>query len=211
VNLSQSADCNLIFYTNPQSRGQIVRWILEETGADYRQEILEYGTGMKTVEYLKINPMDKVPAIDHQGQVVTECAAICAYLADAFPDAQLAPSTSERADYYRWLFFAAGPLEAAVTDRSRKIDVNDEQHRMVDCGSFERTVDVLAGAVTRYSYIAGERFSAADVYVGSHVIWGMMFGTLSKRSEFEDYASKQSTRPAYQAAQRIDIGLTENN
>ena len=81
----------LVFYTNPQSRGRIARWMLEETGVPYRTEVLGYGTTMKSPEYLAVNPMGKVPAIVHKDQVVTETAAICAYLADAFPEARLAP------------------------------------------------------------------------------------------------------------------------
>ena len=99
---------DLIFYTNPMSRGQIVRWMLEEVGAPYEPRILDYGTTMKDTAYLAVNPMGKVPAIVHDGKVVTECAAICAYLADAFPAAGLAPDPADRADYYRWLFFTAG-------------------------------------------------------------------------------------------------------
>src|SRR3546814_12398771 len=105
----------VIFYTNPMSRGRLVRWMLEEVGCAYRTEIVEYGPPMKSPDYLAINPMGKVPAIRHRGQVVTECAAICAYLADAFPEAGLAPTPAERAGYYRWLFFAAGPVEEPVT------------------------------------------------------------------------------------------------
>src|SRR3569623_1649044 len=106
---------DLVFYTNPMSRGRIVRWMLEEVGQPYRTELLEYETGMKAAQYLAINPTGKVPAIVHGGTVVTEGAAICAYLADAFPQAGLAPALDDRGDYYRWLFFAAGPVEAAVT------------------------------------------------------------------------------------------------
>ena len=109
---------DLIFYTNPMSRGRIARWMLEEVGQPYRTEVLGYGEAMKSPEYLAVNPMGKVPAIVHKGTVVTEAAAICAYLADAFPEAGLAPEPHERASYYRWMFFAAGPVEAAITDRS---------------------------------------------------------------------------------------------
>ncbi len=97
----------LVFYTNPMSRGSTVRWMLEEVGAPYRTEVLEFGTTMKSPEFLAINPMGKVPAIRHGDAVVTESAAICAYLADAFPAAELAPPPSARAAYYRWLFFAS--------------------------------------------------------------------------------------------------------
>jgi glutathione S-transferase len=205
--LTESPDCNLVFYTNPMSRGQIVRWMLEETGAPYRQVPLDYQSGMKAPAYLAINPMGKVPAIVHNGHVVTECAAICAYLADAFPQAGLAPAPADRADYYRWLFFAAGPLEGAVIDRVLKVEISEAQQRMVGYGSYERTVDVLAQAVSRHPYVAGDAFSAADVYVGSALLWGMQFGTIPKRAEFEAYVAKLVTRPAYQAGKAIDAAL----
>ncbi|WP_250657522.1 glutathione S-transferase family protein [Alkalimarinus coralli] len=210
MSITESANCDLVFYTNPMSRGQIVRWMLEEVGAPYRQELIEYGPAMKSPDYLKINPMGKVPAITHKGDVITECAAICGYLADAFPDANLAPELANRADYYRWLFFAAGPLEAAVIDRALKVTIEQEQQRMVGYGTFERTIDVLASAVSTSEYIAGDKFSAADVYVGAHVIWGMQFGSLPKRSEFEAYAEKLVTRPAYIRAKEIDESLGNN-
>ncbi len=205
--MTESTDCSLVFYTNPMSRGQIVRWMLEETGAPYRPVLLDYQSGMKAPAYLAINPMGKVPAIVHNGHVVTECAAICAYLADAFPQAGLAPAPADRADYYRWLFFAAGPLEGAVIDRVLKVDISEAQQRMVGYGSYERTIDVLAQAVSRHPYVAGDSFSAADVYVGSALLWGMQFGTIPKRAEFEAYAAKLSARPAYLAAKALDAAL----
>ena len=169
---------DLIFYTNPRSRGQIARWMLEETGAEYETVALGYADTMKAAPYLAINPMGKVPAIVHQGRVVTECAAICAYLAEAFPQADLAPRPEERADYYRWLFFVAGPVEAAVSNHAVGFDPTPERERMFGYGNFERTVDTLEQAVSAHPYVAGSRFTAADVYVGSHIGWGMMFGTL---------------------------------
>jgi glutathione S-transferase len=109
---------DLHFYTNPMSRGRIIRWMLEEVGEPYETHIIAYGPAMKAESYRKINPMGKVPAIRHGNTIVTECAAICAYLADAFPKAGLSPAPHLRGDYYRWMFFAAGPLEAAVTNRA---------------------------------------------------------------------------------------------
>jgi glutathione S-transferase len=205
--LTESTTCDLVLYTNPWSRGQIARWMLEETGAPYRQVILDYRTSMKAPEYLALNPMGKVPTVQHRGHIITECAAICAYLADAFPEADLAPPLADRASYYRWLFFAAGPLEAAVVDRTLKVTISEEQQRMVGYGSYERALDVVAQAVTSGPYVAGSRFSAADVYLGSHLIWGMQFGTLPKRAEFEDYAAKLTIRPAYREAKRVDEAL----
>jgi glutathione S-transferase len=207
MSLTDSPDCDLVLYTHPWSRGQIARWMIEEAGAPYRQVVLDYRTSMKSDDYLSVNPMGKVPAITHRGAVVTECAAICAYLADAFPAARLAPPLADRARYYRWLFFAAGPLEAAVTDRNLKVAVSEEQERIVGYGNYERAVDVLAKAVASAPYIAGDSFSAADVYVGSHVLWGTQFGTLPKRPEFEQYASRLVERAAYRAAKAIDQEL----
>jgi glutathione S-transferase len=207
--LVDDMSCDLVLYTHPWSRGQIARWMLEETGQPYRQVLLDYASTMKAPDYLAINPMGKVPAVVHGEQVVTECAAICAYLADAFLSAGLAPAASARADYYRWMFFAAGPLEAAVTDRSLGMAPDAKQQRMVGYGTFDRAVEVLASAVARQPYIAGPAFSAADVYVGSHLIWGMQFGTLPKRAEFEDYAARLVARPAYLSAKAIDNELGE--
>ena len=199
----------IVFYTNPMSRGQIVRWMLEEVGQPYRTEIVQYESSMKAPAYLAINPMGKVPAITHRGQVVTECAAICAYLADAFPQAGLAPApgSPERAPYYRWLFFAAGPVEAAVSNKSAGFVATPEQSRMLGYGAFEITMDVLEKAVSGGGYLAGGKFSAADVYLGSQVLWGLQFGSIDKRPAFEAYAALLGSRPAYQRAKEIDGAL----
>ncbi|MBB2962000.1 glutathione S-transferase family protein [Methylobacterium sp. R2-1] len=202
---------DLVFYTNPMSRGRIVRWMLEEVGAPYRTEILGYGTSMKAPAYRAINPMGKVPALRHGGTVVTECAAILAYLADAFPEARLAPEPghSDRAPYYRWLFFCAGPIEAAVTNGVLKVSVPDDPRMqgMVGYGSLETALDTLEGAVAGVEFVAGGRFSAADLYVASHLGWGMQFGTIPKRPAFESYVGRHLERPAAVRAREIDDGL----
>ena len=194
----------LAFYTNPMSRGRIVRWMLEETGAEYETHFLDYGTTMKAPEYLSINPMGKVPAIKRGETVVTECAAICAYLADAFPAANLAPSPTERGDYYRWLFFAAGPLEAAVANKVLDVTPPKDKQGMVGYGTFDDVIHALSIAVTTPGYIAGKSFTAADLYVGSQIGWGLQFGTIDKRPEFEDYWAKVSDREAYRRANALD-------
>lgn len=198
---------SLTFYTHPMSRGQIVRWMLEEVGAPYDQVLLDFGSTMKDAEFLAINPMGKVPAIRHGDHVVTECAAICAYLADAFPDAGMAPPLAERADYYRWLFFAAGPLEQALVNTSLGFEVPAEKRGMAGYGSFGLTVDVLEMAVSVHDYVAGPKFTAADVYVGSQIVWGTRFGTLPKRPAFESYGARITARPAYARANDIDRAL----
>ena len=196
----------LTFYTNPKSRGRIVRWMLEETGSPYTTEILEYGTSMKAAPYLAINPMGKVPAIRHGDTVVTECAAICAYLADAFPQVGLAPPphSAARGPYYRWLFFAAGPLEAAWTNRALGVAVPPERSVMVGYGSFEQVLDTLEAAIGERTYLAGDRFSAADVYVGSQLGFGMQFGMIDKRPAFTRYWAGLEARPAKRRAEEID-------
>ncbi len=199
---------SLTFYTNPMSRGRIVRWMLEEVGQPYDTVVLGYGDdGMKADDYRAINPMGKVPAIVHDGRTVTECAAICAYLADAFPDAGLAPPTHDRADYYRWMFFAAGPVEAAAVEKARGLVVTPEQSRMVGYGSFDVVIDALEGAVAGREFIAGDRFTAADLYVGSHMMWGSQFGWLPKRDAFDAYIARLAARPAYKRGGAIDDAL----
>ena len=199
----------LVFYTNPMSRGRIVRWMLEEVGQPYGTELLEYGTTMKAASYLAINPMGKVPAIRHGDTVVTEAAAICAYLADAFPQAGLAPPPGDRlrGAYYRWLFFAAGPVEAAVTNKALGFVVPDGRERMAGYGSFVQVLDVLEGAVSQGEYVAGNSFTAADVHLGSQIGWGLAFGTIEKRPAFERYWARISTRPAAVRAREIDDSL----
>lgn len=194
---AQDQPAALIFYTNPLSRGGIVHWMLEELGATYRMVTLEYGAAMKTPEYLAINPLGKVPAIRHGETVVTEAAAICAYLADAFPEAGLAPPPAARGDYYRWLFFAAGPLESAIALNDLGVAPTAEQAMRLGSGDYWTLVETLAAAVAGRPYIAGDAFSAADVYVGSHIGWGMQFGTLPRRPEFEAYWAGLRERPAH--------------
>ncbi len=194
----------LTFYTNPMSRGRIVRWMLEEVGTPYQTEFLDYGTTMKAPAYLAINPMGKVPAIRHGETIVTECAAILAYLADAFPHVGLAPAVDDRGAYYRWLFFAAGPLEAAIVNRSLGVEVPKEKEVMVGYGNFDNVMDVLETAVTGNGYIAGDRFTAADVYVGSHIGWGLKFGSIENRPGFEAYWSRIEGREAWRRATAID-------
>ena len=200
---------SITFYTNPMSRGRIVRWMLEEIGHPYETVVLDYASGMKSPDYLAINPMGKVPAIRHGDTIVTEGAAICAYLADRFPDAVLAtPSGNEsRGPYYRWLFFAAGPVEAAVTAKSLGLLAPPDKKSMAGYGSFEDTIDALETAVRDGPYICGDQFTAADVYVGSQIGWGMMFGTMDKRPAFEEYFARISSRPAAVRAAELDDAL----
>jgi len=200
---------DLTFYTNPMSRGRIVRWMLEEVGEPYETVLLDYGTTMKSADYLAINPMGKVPAIKHGDTIVTEAAAICAYLADAFPDKGLAPPPGHRmrGSYYRWMFFAAGPVEAAVTAKSLGLLAPADKRMMVGYGSFEETIDALERAITPGPYICGEQFTAADLYLGAQIGWGMMFGSIDKRPAFADYFGRISARPAAVRANEMDDAI----
>ena len=195
------------FYTNPMSRGQIARWALHEVGAEYEQHIVEYGTTMNAPEYLAINPMGKVPAIVHNGNVVTECAAICVYLDDAFPDCGLTPTEAERANYYRWVFFAAGPVETAVTNHAAGFDPAPEKEMTFGYGSYDRVIGALDAHFSEHDYVCGERFTAADVYVGSQIVWGVQFGTMPERDSFLRYRDRLTVRPAYIEAKAIDGAL----
>ena len=194
----------LTFYTNPQSRGQTIRWMLEEVGQPYDTQILDYGTTMKAEPYLSINPMGKVPAFRHKGRVVTEVAAICCYLADAFPEAGLAPDPKDRADYYRWIFFTSGPVEAAFTAKSMGWELPPERQAMAGFGSYDTAMNTLENAVRGKSFIAGDRFTAADLFVGAMVNFMLTFKLLDPRPAFTEYAERMTDRDAYRRAKEID-------
>jgi glutathione S-transferase len=199
---------DLIFYTNPQSRGRIVRWMLEEVGAPYETEVVAYDQ-MKSERYLAVHPLGKVPAIKHKDHVVTECAAICAYLADQFPQAGLGPRDDEKADYYRWFFYAAGPLEAAVSNQAMGWQVPAERERMFGYGNFERAIAVLDELFSLRDYVCGDRFTAADVYVGSQIMFPMQFGMLPEKDSFSRYRDRLQARDAYKRANAIDERLID--
>lgn len=199
----------LVFYTNPQSRGRIVRWMLEEVGQPYRTEIIDYASRLKSPEYLAINPMGKLPSLKHGDVVVTEAAAICAYLADAFPQANLAPALGDkrRGTYFRWLFFAAGPVEAATTNKALGVEFPPERKRMVGYGSYDDAMAAVETALKPGPYVAGEQFTAADVYLGSQLAFLMQFGVIEKHPAFEAYVARLQARPAAVRARAIDDEL----
>ncbi|TGG90720.1 HTH domain-containing protein [Natronospirillum operosum] len=207
-NEDKAMNRTITLYTNPMSRGAIAHWMLEEVAAPYRTEILDFGTSMKAEPYLTINPMGKVPAIQHGDVIVTEAPAICAYLADAFPEAGLAPPRDQRGDYYRWLFFAAGPLEQTVSLQSLGYKLNEQEQMSLGCGTLPTVLDTLASALRHRPYITGRQFTAADVYVGSHIGWGMQFGTIDSRPEFTAYWNRIKDRPAQQRVDEFIHKLT---
>lgn len=192
------------FYTNPMSRGQIARWALHEAAADYDQVLVDW---QDKGALLELNPMGKVPTIVHHhgghDHVVTEAAAICHYLAEmSAPD--LLPRAHEKADYFRWLFFAAGPVEQAIVAKSMGWDVPSDKEGMAGFGNYDRTVDTLDGWLAGHAFVCGDRFTMADVYVGSAVDWGLQFGSLPTRASFEAYAARFRDRDAYKTGKAID-------
>jgi len=200
----------LTFYTNPMSRGRIVRWMLEEVGEPYETVVLSYGAEMKAPGYLAVNPMGKVPALRHGDAVVTEAGAICTYLAEAFPQAGLAPTPGDpgRAAFLRWMFFAAGPVEAAVTAAAFGwTAAGPQEEARLGYGSLERVADVLAGQLAEGPFLLGTSFSAVDVFLGSQIMWGRMFDTLPDRPPFAAYLDRLSARPAALLANEMDDAL----
>jgi glutathione S-transferase len=199
----------LTFYTNPMSRGRIVRWALEEVGAPYETVLLDYGTTMKAPAYLAINPMGKVPALVHDGGVVTEAPAICTWLADSFPQAGLMPAN--RGAFYRWMFYGAGPLEQAVLSGAMGWQVPPGKAGTVGYGSMDDVVATLTGHLAANSYVCGDAFSMADVYVGSQIGWGLQFKTLPGNDTLAAYWGRIKTRPALARANGIDNALMEKS
>ncbi len=195
------ADRDLVFYYAPRTRSGIVLWMLEELGAPYRMELLNIKNGdHKSPDYLAINPMGKVPAIKHGDTVVTEAAAICCYLADAFPDAGLAPAIGDpkRGTYLRWLFFSPSCIEPAMA--AKAFQYPPAPSSALGYGDFDTVMNVAAGAVAQGDYLLGDRFSAADVVFGSALRYGMMFGVIPHRPEFDSYTARLDQRPARQRA-----------
>ena len=196
------------FYTNPMSRGRIAHWMLEEVGADYETVVLDFGTTMKAPEYLAINPMGKVPALVHDGGVVTEAAAICLWLAERFPQAGLMPQ--DQGAVYRWMFFGAGPLEQAVVNGSFGWKVEDPRAEgRSGYGSMERVVQTLTTHLGRNDFFCGTTFSVVDVYVGSQIGWGLRFGTLPANEVLQAYWARIAERPALARANALSDALME--
>ena len=201
----------ITFYHNPQSRGRIVHWMLEEANAPYEIKVVDFQKNEhKSPAYLAINPMGKVPAIVHRGTVVTESAAICAYLADAFPAAGLAPALDDpkRGSYLRWLFFGAGCVEPAVIDHMFSRPPPSRPGAM-GYGNYADTIDTLEKALTPGPWVLGERFSAADVYLGSAIGWALSMKALEPRPAFAAYLERIGQRAAYQRAMTQSEALAQ--
>ncbi len=197
------------FYTVAMSRGQISRWALHEAGADYEHVVFDWATRPDILKTL--NPMNKVPTLVHHHQghdhVITECAGINHYLAETHPDKGLLPDAHERAAYFRWLFFAAGPLEQAVVSKAMGWEVPEGKQGMAGFGSLELALDALDKWLSAHDFIAGSRFTMADTYVGSQFVWGLRFGSIPERPSFRAYVDRIPDRAAYAEANAIDAAL----
>jgi glutathione S-transferase len=200
----------LTLYHAAPSRSSIVLWMLEELGEPYRLELLNLKAGDQLKPpYLAVNPMGKVPALVDGGAVITEVAAICCYLADTYPNAGLAPAIGDpgRGRYLKWMFWGPSSFEPAVIDHHLKRQAGPRA--MMGWIDYETTIDVLAKAVATGPYLLGERFTAADVVVGSGVNWGLQFGTVTARPELVAYAERLRARPALQRQVAKDTDLAK--
>jgi glutathione S-transferase len=197
------------FFTSPMSRGQIARWALHEVAAHYEQVLVQWEN--KPLALLAANSMGKVPTIIHHAKsgdrVVTEAPAICAYLAEIYPEAGLLPLDAEKADYFRWLFFSAGPIEQAITAKHFGFEPSPQQQGMAGFGSVDRTVAAITQHLADREFVCGSRFTMADVYVGSSVGWGMAFGVLPANDVLTAYSARCEAREARIAAKAIDDAL----
>ncbi len=200
---------SMTFYTNPQSRGRIVRWMLEEIGQPYEVQVLEFGGNIKAPAYLAINPMGKVPALVHEGTVITEVAGICTWLAERFPDAGLAPTLGSpaRGVYYRWLFFIAGPLEMATTAKAFQWRIDADNAQSVGCGMIADTLTTIEQAIAAGPWLCGTQFTTADLLLSSYLGWEMMTGNLEAKPLFKDYVARAETREAARRAAALDDAL----
>jgi glutathione S-transferase len=197
---------DLTLYHASPSRSSIVLWMLEELGQPYDVKLIKLSEGDNLKpDFLAVNPMGKVPALDHKGTVITESAAICTYLADEFPQAKLnvPVGTPRRGLYLKWLFFGPGCFEPAVIDRAapRK---EEARRGMLGYGTFETTMDTVAKAIAQGPWLMGDQFTAADVIIGANIRWGTMFKLVPERLEFSAYAGRIAARPAAQRAEAKD-------
>jgi glutathione S-transferase len=206
------ASAPLVHYHAPQTRSFAIRWLFEELGdPPHETKILNMKKGEhKTPAFFAINPMGKLPTITHGGVPVTEVGAIAIYLADLFPEAKLAPAIGDtaRGTYLRWIVFNHAAIEPAITDKARKIEGGFPSSTLC-YGTYDDTVNALAGAVRNGPYILGERFSAADVVIGSAVRWLTLFKLLPEKPEFTSYLERVTGRPAFKRAMAKDEELVQ--
>lgn len=202
----------VVLYHAAPSRSSVIRWMLEEIGEPYDIKLLSLKDGdNQKPDFLALNPMGKVPVIQHDGVVVSEASAIALYLAETFPKARLhvPPGDPRRGDYLKWLFFGPSCVEPAILERSfpRK---QDAPRAAAGFGTADTVFEVLAKAAgAAKPYLLGEQFTAADIVIGSGLRWGTMFKLVPERPEFASYIARLSERPALQRATQLDAALAK--
>lgn len=199
----------MTLYTHPQSRGRIVRWMLEEIGQPYEVRVMDFDGSLKAPGYLKLNPMGKVPMLTSGDLVVTEVVAICTWLADRFPEAGLAPALDDpqRGSYFRWLFFIAGPLEMSTTAKAYGWRIDEENRSSVGCGLITDPLDAIEQTLAAREYLCGDRFTTADLLMASYLGWEMLMKIIEPRPVFEAYVARCEARPAAARATALDDAL----
>lgn len=203
----------MTLYTHPQSRGRVVRWMLEEIGQPYDVKVMTFGGDIKSPAYLELNPMGKVPTLTHNGTVITEVVAICTYLADKFPEAGLAPAldSPERGSYYRWLFFVAGPYEMATTAKAYGWEITDDNASAVGCGHIQDTLNTIEQTLAKQPYLCGDQFTTADLLMASYIGWHTMMKVLEPNPVFAQYLERCGNRAAARRADNLDDALMEKS
>lgn len=200
LNHKEKAMSSLTLYTNSMSRGNTVDLLFKLLDVPYQRIELEYGEQMHTAEYLAINPMGKVPALVDGEHIITETAAICVYLADKFIEKGLAPAfnSPQRAAYYRWFFFTAGPIEAAFTTHAMGLQLDEAQQKMSGFGSFKRVMDCLeTGLSNAAPYICGQQLTAIDVYVGAFLLFMEKINFIENSAVINYYLDTLKSHPKF--------------
>ncbi|UOO89856.1 glutathione S-transferase family protein [Vitreoscilla massiliensis] len=195
----------IVLYTHPQSRGRNVVWMLEECGAEYECVVLNFGEDLKTPEYLAINPMGKLPALRYGDTVITEASAIIAFLADAFPQANLAPALSDanRGAYYRWLFYTASSAEAALMEVAFQFPIQPAMRKTLGYGSMEQVIATIDGQLQQQPYLTGAHFQACDLLLAGLLMFASRSKALTPTAAMQDYLARIMARPAFQAMNQI--------
>jgi glutathione S-transferase len=202
---------NLTLYHAAPSRSSVVLWMLEELGEPFDLHLLSLKKGdNRQPDFLAMNPMGKVPTLRHGNTIVTEVAAVCCYLADEYPKAALNIPVGDprRGPYLKWLFFAPGVLEDAIFDRAFP-RASEPPRAALGYGDFDTAMNVTAKAVTPGPFLLGDKFTAADVVVGSNLRWSMLFKLIPERKEFVDYVARLAARPAMKRATARDEELAK--
>lgn len=190
----------IVLYTHPQSRGRNVVWMLEECGAEYETVLMNFGEDLHSPAYLAVNPMGKLPALKYGDTVITEASAIITFLADLFPQAKLAPAQvdGQRGEYYRWLFYTASSVEAALMEVAFQLPIQPSMRKSLGYGSMEQVIATLDGQLSKQSYLLGEHFQGCDLLLAGLLMFAIRSGALSPTPAMQAYLARITERAAYQ-------------